>query len=216
MDKNEFLAVVLGLILILSTLVFAAGGGGGGGGSSGSSNVVTKETTVTSSDDQKTQQASTSFKNCNGFSLRVERIKCRLEQKGLDATVGYEESCRNLPDPQNCQSLYNKVASCYNFNGIQKDQCFKRVAGFLGKGNIKSEGANNKGALRNYAVFLLYDLQERVEKANEAGSINSQQAADIIDLIVQIKQQIFANKTKAEVKPLIEQLKLKWRDLGLK
>ena len=214
--KGKLLSIFLVLILVLSIDFYAYGAGGGGGGS-GSSNSVVKETTITNSDDQQKQQPSIQIKNCNGFSSRVERVKCRLEQKGLDATAGYEESCKNLPNPANCQSLYNKVNSCYTFNGVQKDQCFKRVAGFLGKGNLKNEAAaNNKGALRNYVVFLLYDLQERVEKANDAGSLNSQQAAEVIDLIIQIKQQIFASKNKIEIKPLLDQLKVKWKDVGLK
>lgn len=194
------------------SLVNGAGGGGGGGSNDDVPSGFTDDPDEFNSRSAKEADKET----CENFNIRLERVKCRLEKKGLD-TSSVEESCRVLPNPSNCQALYNKVNSCYDLNGVQKDQCFKRIAGFIGKGNLENEAkANNKGALRNYVVFLLYDLQERVEEANEQGKLDTQKSAQIIDIIIQIKEKLFLDKSKNEIKPLLEQLKNIWKDAGLK
>lgn len=189
------------------------GAGGGGGGSGSNDNTIGGFTD--DPDEFNSKSAKEVKETCESFTTRIERIKCRLEKKGLEIS-SVEESCRSLANPSNCQSLYNKVNSCYDQNGIQKDQCFKRIAGFIGKGKLESEAkANNKGALRNYAVFLLYDLQERVEEANEQGKIDAQRSAQVIELIIQIKEKLFLDKPKEEIRPLIIQLKSLWKDSKL-
>lgn len=147
---------------------------------------------------------------CASLSTPKERIRCRLTQRteGLNIT---EESCRALPNPANCQSLYARVASCYALQGTSKDQCFKRIASF-GTTSVASEAAaNNKAALRTYAVFLLYDLQEKVEEAHAAQRIGADDAATLIARIVELKQALLLNKPKADIQPLVQQLKTQWR-----
>lgn len=96
--------------------------------------------------------------------------------------------------------------------GVQKDQCFKRVAGFAAA-TVRLE--ESKASIRNYIVFLLYDLQERVEKAYDSGKITSQDATDAISLIVEIKQDIMNGKPKTVLQPKIEGMKSKIRSLNL-
>lgn len=140
------------------------------------------------------------------------RIKCRLEKRGVDLNVT-EESCRVLKNPANCQSLYAKVASCYKMSGKVKDNCFKRIAGFT-KNKIKEEGASNKESLRNYMVFVLYNLQEKVEYALEEGRVDSEKASSVISSIIELKQAILLNKTKEEIKPLLVSLKTEMKEIN--
>jgi len=104
-----------------------------------------------------------------------------------------------LTNPSNCRSLYAKVASCYDLNGQQKDQCFKRIAGFT-KAKVTDEAsANNKEALNKY----------------EKGETTAEQTSESISLIVQIKQKILQNQTKSHIKPFMQELKAKLRELNL-
>ena len=153
--------------------------------------------------------------NCDSKSILKDRIQCRLEQRGIENINATDESCKVLANPKNCQSLYYKVASCYAQSGIQKDQCFKRVAGFTqGKASEEAK-ANNKEALKNYIIFLLYDLQEKVEDAYKESEISAENASNTIALIVEIKQSIFLNKAKEEIKPMIRELRDKMQELGI-
>ena len=152
--------------------------------------------------------------NCEAYSNLSQRIQCRLEKRGLEFNVT-EESCRVLANPSNCQSLYNKVAACYDQSGFQKDECFKRIAGFTQAKVSEEAKANNKQALRNYIIFLLYDLQEKVEDSYEDNKINSTTASEVISIIIEVKQAIILNKTKEEIKPMLQQLKIKIQELKI-
>ncbi len=153
--------------------------------------------------------------NCDTQLTLNARIKCRLEQKGPDFLDTIDESCKVLKNPTNCKFLYSEVSSCYDLSGQQKDQCFKRTAGFT-KIRAKNEASsNNKEPLRNYLIFLLYDLQEKIEDSYKESLITTEQASETISLIVQIKQKIFLNKTKSEIKPFIQELKAKMQELKI-
>jgi hypothetical protein len=123
-----------------------------------------------------------------------------------------EESCRVFSDPANCQNSYKKVLPCYDLKGPEKNKCFKKIAFANENANIKSQ---NKEQVRNYVVYLLYDVQEKIEDAHEERKISSQEAAVVIDLIIKIKQDLFIKKTKQEIKPQIEELKTKIKNLNL-
>ena len=167
-----------------------------------------------SEDDDKSGKNKTNPRElCEQKETRFQRIKCRLEIQrnvSLDDLNITEESCLNVRNQSKCNALYAHVRACYNKQGIFKDQCFKRTAGFIKK-NIKEE--KNSDALRNYMIFLLYNLQEKVEDAQSSGNITSEQGAQLIDLIVSIKQDILNNLTKEEIKPKLRELKEKWRDI---
>lgn len=199
------LSVFFTICILLSSIVYAAGGGGGG--SSGSSKaVVPIERTPEPEPKEKSVE-----KPCNERETRFERINCRLQNKFPELNT-VEESCRVFSNPSNCQNSYNKVLPCYKLKGLEKNKCFKKIAFANENANIKSQ---NKEEVRNYAVYLLYDIQEKIEEAHEERKISSQEAAVVIDLIIKIKQDLFINKQKSEIKPQIEELKTRIKNLNL-
>src|SRR3989344_3670770 len=112
MDKNKVVAVGVSFflfILVLSVFVYAAGTSTGG---SPSNQSMQNRSSV---DRNISMGNNTSEgKNCESQITRLERIQCRLDQKSIDLNVT-EETCRTLPNPNACRSLYSKVASCYDF-----------------------------------------------------------------------------------------------------
>ncbi|MBI2632074.1 hypothetical protein HYW75_03660 [Candidatus Pacearchaeota archaeon] len=207
MKKRSIFPLVLMLLLIIFSISIYA---------IGSSTGNTDTTTPSTSSSESNSNIKSKSPNCEVQLTLNARIKCRLEQRGVSGLNITEESCRVLVNPANCQSLYAKVASCYELgSGKQKDRCFKHIAGFTSAKVMEQASANNKESLRNYLVFLLYDLQEKVENAYENGAITTEQASESISLIVQIKQKIFQNHTKSKIKPFFQELKAKLRGLNI-
>ena len=192
------------IFVLLSSIVYAAGGGGGG---SGSKAVVPIERTPIPEPKEKPIE-----KPCNELETRFERINCRLQKQSPELNT-VEESCRVFSNPINCQNSYKKVLPCYDIKGTGKNKCFKTIAFSNENANIKSQ---NKEQVRNYVVYLLYDVQEKIEDAHEERKISSQEAAVVIDLIIKIKQDLFIKKSKQEIKPQIEELKTRINNLNLK
>jgi len=216
-NKGALLTVILISIVMFSFLAYAAGTSTGNDGSQTVRKTMVKANNTNALIMNRTiMQNKSRFinMNCEVQSNVSSRIECRLEQRGVKSINVTEESCRVLANPANCRSLYAKVASCYNMTGMQKDQCFKRIAGFVGQ-NIKNQSANNKEALRNYLIFLLYNLQEKVEESFENNRTNSTQASETISLIVEIKQDILLGKKKADIRPKLERLKTMIRELNI-
>ena len=88
-----------------------------------------------------------------------------------------------------------------------KDFCLKKSAEIL-KGELKDlskEERVNKS--RNYLILLLYDLQDKIEKANNDGTISDEDASAIINLIVEIKENLLEGKKKAEILPKLRELR---------
>ncbi len=200
-STNIFLVFIL-----LSSIVYAAGGGGGGSGSSKVVVPIERDPIPEPKQEEKPVE-----KPCNERETRFERINCRLQNKFPELNT-VEESCRVFPDPLNCQNSYKKVLPCYDIKGPEKNKCFKKIAFANENANLKSQ---NKEQVRNYAVYLLYDVQEKIEEAHEERKISAQEAAVVIDLIIKIKQDLFMKKSKAEIKPQIEELKAKIKNLNL-
>jgi hypothetical protein len=65
----------------------------------------------------------------------------------------------------------------------------------------------NSDEKRNYLILLLYDLQERVGNSYDAGKIDEDTTAEIIDLIVEIKQKILDQEPRSEIKAATGELK---------
>ncbi|MEK6937356.1 MAG: hypothetical protein AABW58_04775, partial [Nanoarchaeota archaeon] len=189
--------------ILISSIVFAAGGGGGG--SSRSVVPLVKETPLVQEKQEEIE------KPCNDRETRFERINCRLQKPSHEINT-IEESCRVFSDPANCQNSYRKVLPCYDIKGPEKNKCFKKFAFENENAVVNSQ---NKQQIRNYMVYLLYDIQEKVEEAFEENKISSQEAAVVIDLIIKIKQDLFIKKSKTEIKPEIEDLKTKIKNLNL-
>ena len=64
---------------------------------------------------------------------------------------------------------------------------------------------------RNYVVFLLYELQERIEGYAEEGKITTDQASSLITKIVEIKRMIIAGESRANIEAKIIEFKKEYR-----
>ena len=198
MNGTKVIASMFILVLLVSTFVYAAGSSGGGS-SSNSDNppVVTAPQRI----------------NCEANTLREDRIRCRMDNKGrlMQNSSEIHESCRNLnaTSKENCRRLYQETKECYGKNGTEKDRCFKLKTGFATSA-VSGQGVN-KEAARQYLVTLLYELEERVEEKEEAGVITAEKATEIIAKIVQIKEKILQGSPGSEIRPLIRELKQLWR-----
>lgn len=160
-------------------------------------------------------------RTCDQKSTAQERIKCRLQNEvkvdGYDNSI-VPEACKRLSmaeegnkiTKERCRKFYGEIRPCYDKEGSEKLACFKRVSGL---GTAAISGNADKTALREYVVSLLYELEERIEKMQEAGNITAEQAAETIDLIVQIKEKIMNGGTREEVRPMLAELKTKLREL---
>lgn len=163
----------------------------------------------TTYDTQPSKSISPPESNCNELSNLEERIKCRLENSAPAPQT--PEACRTLEEPtkQECVSFYSSVAECYSLSRTEKDLCFRKKSG-LSETSIRT--ANSK-AIRNYIVALLYDLQERIELAEEQNSISTEEASEAITMIVTTKEKVLQKASKDEVKQEIELIKQKWNSL---
>lgn len=132
---------------------------------------------------------------------------CRIKIKGdiIDYEKRVPEACRALRSPTACIALYKNAQQnrCYDKIGTEKDRCFRMLVGF-------SRNSGEEPA-RNYLILLLYGLEEKIENANEAGAVSDDSAAEIIDLIVDIKQDILNWKKRAEIVIKLNELKQKIR-----
>ncbi len=204
-------------ILMLSGGVFAVGvsegGSSPGGGSAG----------VPYGDDARVADGNDDFirdtpqreliteKGCEEFEIVKERIRCRLIQGIEGGEGGVEEACRGLRTQGRCVAFYATVQTCYKLEGRAKDACFKRAAGLQKQALSEEDSKERKEKARQYIVALLYDLQERVEKAHEKGKINVDDASEIINRIVEIKKDILNGELKDKIKPEMIALKQLWR-----
>lgn len=198
----KYLTLVVGIFLLLFLCGFVIAAGT----STGSDRPLERNATRATEARQhvpERQSDEERMNPCENFTVRTERIRCRLMQRNVTFNAP-EESCRGVADSPGCLAMYARVKACYDRTGQEKDQCFKRIAGFV-KSHVREE--RNATSVRAYAVFLLYDLQEKVEAAHDAGRVNDDSAAEIISLIVEIKQDIMAGKMKADIQPKIQHLK---------
>ena len=169
-------------------------------GSSTSSNSQTNQNVTNSSN------SSTIVINCDVQTTLRERVKCRLQNDISEGTI--EESCNSLAnaDQTSCRKLYTDSSVCYQRTGQAKVLCFREKAGIA-----QSLGISNSLAKRKYAVLLLYELQERVEARYKAGTLTADEASQLINKIVETKKIILENKSKAEIRTKMLELKTEWR-----
>lgn len=223
MQKELVFIIMIALsFLLVISVAYAAGisEGGSSSGSDGSTsnntgitrasqNNVTSETSVVTNESADATTNKTRI-DCESSETRRERIKCRLQNRTLaEKPVNVPEACRRLSNPQACIALYNKVRPCYQLEGRNKDRCFKIASGFT-KTNLSEEMQARAEKARNYLITLLYDLEERVESAVDSGKITAEKGAEIIDLIVKIKQDILDKKPRQEIRAGLSQLKELW------
>ena len=208
MNRKVILAVAFFIFLLgFSFFVYAAGSS------------TTPQTTKTANSSDRANNTIDKRGDCESFSMRKERIKCRLQNKSDDDNVDYDrrvpEACRTLRNPTACIAIYKNVQNrgCYKLDSREKDSCFKRTVNITKANLTDLPNQERKQKSREYLVLLLYELQERIEKAQEDGSINTDKAAEIIDLIEEIKQDILGDKRRAEIVLKLNELKQKIREV---
>lgn len=153
---------------------------------------------------------------CEDKATPKERIKCRFENKEIavkEARTTVEEACRDSNKKEACQTLYKRSAQCYNeTNPITKKKCLLKESGI----NINAGGtfrAAPDETKRNYVILLLYDLQEKIEKKVDEGKITTEQAANLVTKIVEIKKLILSGAKRSEVAPKIKEFKVEYRQI---
>ena len=157
------------------------------------------------------------WEGCDLYENRTERIKCRLENADrFENFSESDESCEGLRNQGLCVALYVRSQNCYKMEGENRDRCFKAVANFTQAKLAQEVGqTENKTAarenVRHYMILVLYNLQERVEKAVEAGRLTSDEGAQIINKIVEIKRLILEGATKETIRQNLQELKTMWR-----
>ena len=92
-----------------------------------------------------------------------------------------------------------------------KNKCFKRLANFA-KAKLKDEKVDKNKKSRDYVVLLLYDIQEKIEKAIENERVGVDKGAEAIDKIVEIKEDILNGIKKNDIKPKMLQLRTLLKD----
>ena len=152
-----------------------------------------------------TQQTPTN-PDCESYGTVYERVRCRLLYG--EAAKSIPEPCRGLSNEQACAKLYSDVTPCYTNDGVAKDQCLKQIAGFT-TNSVQTE--TNTNAMRDYILFLLYDLQDRVEKAYAYNQITADQAATVIDSIVTAKYTVTRGQTASDIKSAVDNTKQKYQ-----
>ncbi len=224
-DMREITFVVICLsILVLSGSVFAAGvseGGTSPSPSSGSASIPygddarvadnTNNFIQPSPPQRESQIEAGGERNCEEFETMRERIRCRLIQGSDSGEGGIEEACRGLRTQGKCVAFYATVQTCYKLEGRAKDSCFKRAAGLQKQALSEEDTKERKEKAQYYVIALLYDLQERVEKAQEKGKIDVDDAADIINKIIEMKKDILNGELKEKMKQKLIALKQLWR-----
>lgn len=144
--------------------------------------------------------------SCEERSTVKDRVQCRLEKNEILAP----EACRTLEKSDDCKTLYRRVQTCYDKTGGAKDECFKSKARFSHV-TVKNEVVDNPGNVRNYLLFLLYDLQGLVDDAYTGDKISVGDAADLITEIVEVKQLVLLGKPKSEIRTAVNSLKNNWK-----
>ena len=190
--KKFFMFFVV-FVLLMSVPVLAKGGSSGG--------TVVKP---------KVMETETEPLDCESFATIKERVKCRLENGQQEETT--PEPCRQLAIATKCVQYYKDSIECYDLNGKEKDQCFKTRAGFTTK-DVKAERARGEpslGAIRYYALALLYDLEERAEDAVDENELTADEGAQLISEIIEIKVKILGKAPVSEIKSDVAELRAQW------
>ena len=188
--KRTFSGIIL-LILCFSLIAIAVQAAGSSGGSK-----APVKKTETAAPKAETKP------DCEIQNSVFDRVKCRLANGNEESKT--HESCRGLSDEAECQKLYDAVYPCYSLNGKEKDKCFRKIAGFQRLNSMTQQQKNQ------YALFLLYDLEEKVEDAYKEGKINEDMAANLVTKIIAVKKTILEKKSKEETKARLAELKQVW------
>jgi hypothetical protein len=202
MIKKTFTILSLSFI-ILASLVIAAGSSTGSGNNNAPARVTASQVGTVST--------------CEDIETVEGRIKCRLENRELareEKNNSVEEACRSGSNATKraCEALYQRSARCYQeSNNDTKRRCLLQESGinFNKGGTFRAASEESK---RNYVVLLLYELQERIENAQQTGKITSDQAASLIAKIVEIKKMTIAGDTRANIVVKINEFRKEFKN----
>ena len=215
---------IIGILIFLVVFVFAYGvyaAGTGEGGERGNlRNDSINNTFVNDTDTNRPIRNETNRtreyqpRDCEVLNKTLDRIRCRIIQ-GANYTAPSDnvpEACRlqNETKKGRCVAFYATIRTCYKLPAKAKDACFRWASGLVKKFSEETQEGRKEKA-RDYMITLLYDLEERVEKTQEKGKIDADEAASLVDKIVEIKKAILEGKTKAEIKSMLRELKDMWR-----
>jgi hypothetical protein len=230
--KKSLFFLNMAMVLLLVTSVIAAG-------SSTSSKTVpsdnfktdegakdiAKKKIIVKPKSLTAEQKNTARNICEKYKNRKERIRCRLkyikkhkeEFKAPDNKA--PEACRRLGKDKmkRCKQFYENSQKCYLKKGKSKNKCFKHLANFANaKLKDEKENKNKNKKSRDYVILLLYDIQEKIEKAIENERVDADKGAEAIDKIVEIKEDILNGIKKNVIKPKMLQLRTLLKDLKSK
>ena len=193
------LFIVLGIVFMVS--VVAEGSSEGGNTNNANNNITINNTNNTSGnnnvsinrtrDDDREENETRGGnrsregkyeyqeRNCEAFNSTGERIRCRIIQgENYTAPEGnIPEACRlnNTEIKGRCVAFYRTIQACYKLPAKAKDSCFRRATGLTKKFD-EEEQEGRKEKARNYMITLLYELEERVEKAHSKEKISDDNA----------------------------------------
>lgn len=192
--ENVFFSVFV-MILLMGSLVAAAGS------STGALRVPDAPKRATSAVSAEAAAA------CETHATTRERIRCRIEAKAEVNSI--EESCRTLSADKRdaCNEFQKRAGPCYDVAAREKSLCLRRHAG-LGEGQLNRFADEDR---RKYAALLLYELQERVELKQEQGALTADEAAELIDMIVEMKRLLLSNAPISDVREKMAAFKVEWR-----
>ncbi len=182
--KTTNITLCLILILLCSIFVSAAG---------------------RSTNDQPTQpEPKETSVSCDSLATMKERIRCRLEK--AEESEGTPELCKVAQDASFCKGTYLKAAPCYEKSANEKAQCFRSVLAITNKAKSSNQQK------RYYVALLLYELEERVEKAYDAQQITLEESTNLITQIEEIKQYSLT-KSKSELSQQIQSFKQQYMEV---
>lgn len=77
--------------------------------------------------------------------------------------------------------------------------------------NMSENKTHSREKVRHYMVLVLYNLQERVEKAVEKERLTVDEGAILVNKIVEIKRAILDGAAKTEIRTMLQELREIWR-----
>ncbi len=206
MKKERAILIFLVATIALSYVVMAAGSSTGN--SNSNSNANSNENPV------QVPTTPSTLTTCENFGTTRDRIKCRFQNRAVaqaEASNITEEACRGHARGQACAALYRRSAKCYDISASrEKKKCFLEEAGI----NINAGGtfrAAPEDTKRNYVILLLYELQERIEKMQERGTLTADESASLVTKIVEIKKLILEDKPRSEIVPKMQNFKKEYK-----
>ena len=199
--RYQLVTIIVLSLFLFAPIVYAAGGSTGGGSRSSSPDPVDEPEPEPVQVSEPVQETV----DCEALDTYGERISCRLEEGSTEYNT--PEACRLSADTAGCVSLYRVAGPCYTKTAVEKDACFRQSAG------VEDLSSAGTGAARNYVVFLLYDLQDRIERAYNDGSVTLTEASSLITSIVELKGKLWSDATSADLRADIATFRAEYNEV---